>query len=55
MPTGSAAHAFSLPAHPYREELVTAAYGIAIFTMVVQGLSLGRVGAWLYPSDNTPH
>jgi Na+:H+ antiporter len=43
--------ALSLPASPYREALVTAAYGIAIFTMVVQGLSLGRVGARLYPGD----
>jgi monovalent cation:H+ antiporter, CPA1 family len=43
--------ALSLPASPYREELVTAAYGIAIFTMTVQGLSLGRVARWLYPPD----
>ena len=43
--------ALSLPASPYREELVTAAYGIAIFTMVVQGLSLGRLAAWLYPPE----
>jgi len=44
----SVALALSLPPSPYREELVTVAYGIAIFTMVVQGLSLGRVAAWLY-------
>ena len=43
--------ALSLPASPYREEPVTAAYGIAIFTMVVQGLSLGRLARWLYPPD----
>jgi Na+:H+ antiporter len=45
--------ALSLPANPYREELVTAAYGIAIFTMVAQGLSLGRIASWLYPPDKT--
>jgi NhaP-type Na+/H+ or K+/H+ antiporter len=41
----------SLPPKPYREELVTAAYRIAIFTMTVQGLSLGRLARWLYPPD----
>ncbi|MBV8755197.1 MAG: cation:proton antiporter [Hyphomicrobiales bacterium] len=45
--------ALSLPASPYREELVTAAYGIAIFTMTVQGLSLGRLAAWLYPPEKS--
>jgi NhaP-type Na+/H+ or K+/H+ antiporter len=44
--------ALSLPASPYREALVTAAHGIAIFTMVVQGLSLGRVASRLYPRDD---
>lgn len=41
--------ALSLPASDYREPLLTACYGIVIFTMVVQGLSLGRVAARLYP------
>jgi Na+:H+ antiporter len=51
----SIALALSLPLSPYREALVTACYGVVIFTMTVQGPSLERVGSWLYPSqDQTP-
>jgi CPA1 family monovalent cation:H+ antiporter len=45
----SVALAISLPSSPYFEALVTVCYAIVIFTMIVQGLSLGRVAAWLYP------
>ena len=45
----SVALAISLPSSPYFDALVTACYAIVIFTMIVQGLSLGRVAAWLYP------
>jgi CPA1 family monovalent cation:H+ antiporter len=47
----SVALALSLPESPYREALVTACYGVVIFTMVVQGLSLERVTARLYPIE----
>jgi CPA1 family monovalent cation:H+ antiporter len=46
----SVALALSLPVSPYRGALVTACYGVVIFTMVVQGLSLERIAARLYPS-----
>jgi CPA1 family monovalent cation:H+ antiporter len=45
----SVALALSLPPGPYREALTTACYGIVIFTMIVQGLSLNRVASRLYP------
>lgn len=50
----SVALALALPHSPYREELVTACYGIVIFTMIVQGLSLRRIASWLYPDRATP-
>jgi len=46
----SVALAFSLPFGPWRDALVTACYGVVIFTMIVQGLTLGRVAGWLYPN-----
>jgi len=48
----SVALALSLPIGPHRDALVTACYGVVIFTMIVQGLSLGHVAAWLYPNEN---
>lgn len=45
----SVALAISLPEGPSFDALVTSCYAIVIFTMIVQGLSLGRVAAWLYP------
>jgi CPA1 family monovalent cation:H+ antiporter len=45
----SVALALSLPDSPYREALLTACYGIAVFTMIVQGLTLHRLAARLYP------
>lgn len=48
----SIALALSLPLSPYRGALVTACYGVVIFTMIVQGLSLERVGSRLYPNQD---
>jgi CPA1 family monovalent cation:H+ antiporter len=44
----SVALALSLPDSPYREALVTVTYGLAVFTMVVQGLTLRPLAMWLY-------
>jgi CPA1 family monovalent cation:H+ antiporter len=41
--------ALSLPATSERNALLTACYGIVIFTMVVQGLTLSRVAQKLFP------
>lgn len=45
----SVALALALPSSPYREVLITVAYGIAVFTMLVQGLTLQAVARRLYP------
>ena len=45
----SVALVLSLPPSAYREALVTVTYGLAIFTMLVQGLSLAPVAARLFP------
>lgn len=45
----SVALALSLPASAYREPFITACYAVAIFTMVVQGLSLEPVTRRLFP------
>lgn len=45
----SVALALSLPDLPDREALITAAYGIAVFTMILQGLTLRPLAARLYP------
>jgi CPA1 family monovalent cation:H+ antiporter len=44
----SVALALSLPASDFRQPLITAAYAIAVFTMIAQGLSLQAVATWLY-------
>jgi CPA1 family monovalent cation:H+ antiporter len=45
----SVALALSLPASEYRSVLLTCCYGIVIFTMVVQGLTLRPLAQRLYP------
>jgi CPA1 family monovalent cation:H+ antiporter len=50
----SVALALSLPVSDYGEPLVTAAYAIAVFTMIVQGLSLQAVATRLYPGLERP-
>ncbi len=49
----SVALALSLPLGPYRAPLLTACYGVVIFTMIGQGLSLGRVAARLYRNQDS--
>lgn len=46
----SIALVLSIPDNPYNAALVAACYGVVIFTMTAQGLSLGRIAAWLYPA-----
>lgn len=45
----SVALVLSLPSGDYREALVTVCYGLALFTMLVQGLTLGPLSARLFP------
>jgi NhaP-type Na+/H+ or K+/H+ antiporter len=40
-----------LPFGCWRNVLVTACYGVVIFSMIVQGLSLGGVAGWRYPNQ----
>jgi CPA1 family monovalent cation:H+ antiporter len=47
----SVALALALPATPEREPLLTACYGIVIFTMVGQGLTLSRLSRRLFPEQ----
>jgi CPA1 family monovalent cation:H+ antiporter len=50
----SVALALSLPTSDARQPLLTACYAVVIFTMVVQGLSLRRLAARLYPDSVPP-
>jgi CPA1 family monovalent cation:H+ antiporter len=43
----SVALALSLPAGPDRDLLLAACYGVVLFTIIVQGLTFGRVVSWL--------
>jgi CPA1 family monovalent cation:H+ antiporter len=43
----SVALALSLPSGPVKDVLLTACYGVVVFTLIVQGLTLRRVAAWL--------
>lgn len=47
----SVALALSLPPGDFREPLLAACYGTVIFTMIVQGLTLHRVAARLFPAE----
>ncbi len=47
----SMALALSMPNTGYRQSLLVACYGIVLFTMLVQGLTLERVAARLFPED----
>ncbi|MGE0223755.1 MAG: cation:proton antiporter [Acetobacteraceae bacterium] len=49
----SIALAITLPASPYRELLLAVGYGVVISTILVQGLSVGRVLTLLYPHAPT--
>ena len=45
----SVALALSLPIGPERNTLVTITYIIVVFSIVVQGLTLGKLANWIYP------
>jgi CPA1 family monovalent cation:H+ antiporter len=47
----SVALVLSLPAGPYREPLIAATYAVVLFSILVQGLTVGRVAALA----NTPN
>jgi CPA1 family monovalent cation:H+ antiporter len=48
----SVALALSLPAGPARQVFLPMTYVIVLFTILVQGLSLGRVVRWFYPQPS---
>ena len=41
----SVALALSIPQGPWREPILTATYGVVIFSILVQGLTIGKVAA----------
>lgn len=43
----SIALALSLPAFPYRDYVVAATYGVVVFSLLAQALSLGKLVGWL--------
>jgi CPA1 family monovalent cation:H+ antiporter len=47
----SIALVLSMPETEYRQSLLLACYGVVLFTMLVQGLTLERVAARLFPKD----
>ncbi|GEC62052.1 sodium:proton antiporter [Gluconobacter oxydans] len=50
----SVALALGLPAGELRETLLPVCYGVVVFTIIVQGLTMGRVVRWLYPETAPP-
>jgi CPA1 family monovalent cation:H+ antiporter len=38
--------ALSLPGHMFRSSFVTITYVIVVFSIIVQGLTIGKLGAW---------
>ena len=48
----SVALALGLPPTPERDALITACYGIVVFMMVVQGLTLSQVARKLFPEGS---
>lgn len=49
----SVALALSLPPSPYTDALITVCYTVVIFSVVVQGLTVGRLIKWLVPADES--
>ncbi|MBF0858845.1 sodium:proton antiporter [Gluconobacter vitians] len=49
----SVALALGLPAGELRDTLLPVCYGVVVFTIIVQGLTMGRVVRWLYPETVT--
>ncbi|MFT8809812.1 cation:proton antiporter, partial [Gluconobacter sp.] len=50
----SVALALGLPAGELRDTLLPVCYGVVVFTIIVQGLTMGRVVRWLYPEAVPP-
>jgi CPA1 family monovalent cation:H+ antiporter len=48
----SIALALSLPQSEFRDVLITATYIVVIFSIVVQGLTFGRLVRWLHPAPD---
>jgi CPA1 family monovalent cation:H+ antiporter len=46
----SIALALTLPPSPYRGRLIVVCYGVVVFSMLVQGLTMSRAIRWLYGS-----
>ena len=49
----SVALALSLPSGPTRDLLITMTYGVVVFAILVQGLTIGRVAARIPPSTSS--
>jgi len=47
----SVALALSLPARPERSTVVALTYGVVVFSILVQGLSIGHVTRWAVARD----
>jgi len=43
--------ALSLPARPERSTVVALTYGVVVFSILVQGLSIGHVTRWAVARD----
>ena len=51
----SVALALSLPSGPVRDLLLTMTYGVVVFAILVQGLTVGRVASRIPPgTSNSP-
>jgi len=53
----SVALALSLPSGAEKDAIVTVCYAVVVFSILVQGLTIGRLVAWVVPNqkDNTVH
>ncbi len=49
----SVALALSLPAGAEKDAIVTVCYAVVVFSILVQGLTIGRLVAWVVPSQST--
>ena len=47
----SVALVLSLPPGPYREPLIAATYAVVLFSILVQGLTVGKVAAMAKPQE----
>lgn len=50
----SVALALGLPSGELRDTLLPVCYGVVVFTIIVQGLTMGRVVRWLFPETVPP-